>query len=149
MDTTEVRRNPTWKVEKETNFSNHGLGRVRLQGPGFSVVSIEWQQVSKEVAAVECLVEGCHLAGLVSRLALLDVSGGESSTTTTIRSSTARSGRRTRRPRRQRAGLCSATGRFRQQPGMTAWCQANCPTFCPPSHCRCQTREESSARDSR
>ena len=88
-----------------------------------------WWKVSKEEAAVECLVEGCHLAGIVSRVALLDVSGyknilqiititinivlmihstrGESTTTTTtrsVRSSTARSGRRTRRPRRQRAG---------------------------------------------
>ena len=88
-----------------------------------------WWKVSKEEAAVECLVAGCHLAGIVSRVALLDVSGyknilqiititinivlmihstrGESTTTTTtrsVRSSTARSGRRTRRPRRQRAG---------------------------------------------
>ena len=132
--------------------------------------STMWWKVSKEEAAVECLVEGCHLAGIVSRVALLDESGykdilqiititinivlmihsirGESSTTTTtrsVRSSTTRSGRRTRRPRRQRAGtgivtiqqlfekiswqqnslpgLCNATGRFRQQPGMTAWCQ--------------------------
>ena len=89
--------------------------------------STTWWKVSKEVAAVECLVEGCHLAGIVSRVAILDESGyknilqiitiiivlmihsirGESSTTTTtrsVRSSTARSGRRTRRPRRQRAG---------------------------------------------
>ena len=91
--------------------------------------STMWWKVSKEEAAVECLVEGCHLAGIVSRVALLDVSGyknilqiitiiidivlmiylirGESTTTTTtrsVRSSTARSGRRTRRPRRQRAG---------------------------------------------
>ena len=34
-----------------------------------------WWKVSKEEAAVECLVEGCHLAGIVSRVALLDVSG--------------------------------------------------------------------------
>ena len=90
--------------------------------------------MSKEEAAVECLVEGCHLAGIVSRVALLDESGyknilqiititiiivlmiylirGESSTTTTtrsVRSSTTRSGRRTRRPRRQRAGTSIVT----------------------------------------
>ena len=80
-------------MENRTNFSNLGFGNVRLQGPGFSVVSINWQEVAgkkimkkikfcrsddqsqilkvpRDEAAVECSVEGCQLAGIVSRVSL-------------------------------------------------------------------------------
>ena len=33
------------QVENNADFSSLGFGSVRLQGPGFSVVSINWQEV--------------------------------------------------------------------------------------------------------
>ena len=93
-----------FKVENSTDFSSLGFGSVRLRGPGFSVVAINWQEVfvqiskpfvksattynlevmkppdyakmsemqkvSRNEARIECLVEGCQLAAIVTRRAI-------------------------------------------------------------------------------
>ena len=39
-----------FKVENSTDFSSLGFGSVRLQGPGFSVVDINWQEVFVQIS---------------------------------------------------------------------------------------------------
>ena len=34
-------------------------------------------------------------------------------------------------------GKCHAVGAWSNVAGMDAWCQTNCPTFCPSDHCQC------------
>merc|ERR1712037_1067356 len=59
------RRNPRWNV---TDVSGQTLGQLRLQGVGFSAVSIPWRNVRGLKVNVECTTSSsCVLAASLTR----------------------------------------------------------------------------------
>ena len=51
--------NPQWRVNNKTDFS--GLAQVRLMGPSFSVISLNWHLVEVRSLTLECFTSSCRL----------------------------------------------------------------------------------------
>ena len=51
--------NPQWKVNNRTRLS--GLAKIRLMGPGFSVISLDWSRAQVSSLTLECFTSSCKL----------------------------------------------------------------------------------------
>ena len=72
--------NPQWKVNNRTRLS--GLAKIRLMGPGFSVISLDWARAQVSSLTLECFTSSCKLRARAVRPDLRPAS----STTTTSKS---------------------------------------------------------------
>ena len=73
--------NPEWKVNNRTDFS--ALAKLRLVGPGFSVISLHWHRVDLRSITVECFTDSCRAVGRALRPVQRQTSSTARTTTTT------------------------------------------------------------------
>ena len=78
--------NPEWRVNNRTDNTN--LATLRLMGPGFAVISINWHRVEAESVELQCLTPACRLTGRLRR-ARPSSTTSTSTTSTTSRPTTA------------------------------------------------------------
>ena len=150
--------NPEWRVNNRTDNTN--LATLRLMGPGFAVISINWHRVEAESVELQCLTPACRLTGRLRRAR----PSSTTSTSTTSRPTTASTRGEAElviynwslpaaATTTRRGGLifsssqpssarteCRARGRWRGRPGVDQWCNTNCNRLnphCPPAVCSC------------
>ena len=46
--------NPTWRVNNASDYQHRGLAELRLMGPSFTVLSLNWSSLPSGQARVEC-----------------------------------------------------------------------------------------------
>merc|ERR1711970_894947 len=46
--------NPSWRVNNSSDYQHRGLAELRLMGPSFTVLSLDWSSLPSGQARVEC-----------------------------------------------------------------------------------------------
>jgi len=142
--------NPSWLVNNASDYQHRGLAELRLMGPSFTVLSLDWSSLPSGQARVQCsstpagrTVQMCTSTMIVTRHGIAQPREltTENTTTTTPRTTTRRRGSllfpgATSSPSTD----CVAVGQFRRRQGMDHWCRINCnsvPANCPVGVCSC------------